>query len=132
MERRPNANVQAGKPCANVMATKTLFERIADREIPARIVYEDAQCIAFRDIAPQAPVHVLIVPRCPLPSIAAAENDDKELLGHLMLVATSIADEENLVGGYRLVVNNGEDGGQTVEHLHIHLLGGRRMEWPPG
>ncbi len=132
MERPPNANVQVNCSCSDVMASKTLFERIADREIPARIVYEDAQCVAFRDIAPQAPVHVLVVPRRPLPSVAAATETDKNLLGHLILVARNIADQEDLGGGYRLVVNNGEDGGQTVDHLHVHLLGGRRLGWPPG
>ena len=119
-------------PALVVMSRKTLFERIADREISARIVYEDALCIAFRDIAPKAPVHVLVVPRRPLASIAEAEDTDKEMLGHLLVVAKLIADQERLKAGYRLVINAGEDGGQTVEHLHIHLLGGRRLGWPPG
>jgi histidine triad (HIT) family protein len=112
--------------------TKTLFQKIADREIPADIVYEDDRCIAFRDVKPQAPVHVLVVPRKPIPSIDAIGDDDAPLLGHLMTVVRDLAKKLQLAGGYRVVINCGSDGGQSVDHLHIHLLGGRAMHWPPG
>jgi len=104
-----------------------------DREIPGRIAYEDDQVVAFHDVSPQAPVHVLIVPRRPLVRIAAAEEGDGALLGHLMLKAAEVARRLGLeTGGYRLVINNGVDGGETVPHLHCHILGGRRLSWPPG
>ncbi len=112
---------------------KTLFQKIADREIPAAIVYEDELCVAFRDISPAAPVHVLLVPRKPLPSIAAATEEDAALLSHLMLCVPEIARAEGIAeGGFRTVINTGEDGGQTVPHLHIHIIGGRSLQWPPG
>jgi histidine triad (HIT) family protein len=112
--------------------SKTLFQRIADREIPATLLHEDDLCIAFRDIAPQAPVHVLVVPRKPLPRIAEASSDDQVLLGHLLLVARKVAQDLKLKNGFRLVINNGKDGGESVPHLHVHLLGGRPLDWPPG
>ena len=112
--------------------SKTLFQRIADREIPATFLHEDDLCIAFRDIAPQAPVHVLVVPRKAIPRIAEASSDDQALLGHLLLVARKVAQDLNLKNGFRIVINNGKDGGESVPHLHIHLLGGRPLEWPPG
>ncbi len=112
---------------------KTLFQKIADKEIPAAIVYEDELCVAFRDIAPAAPVHVLLVPRKPIPDIAAATAEDAALLAHLMLKVGDIARAEGLAeGGFRTVMNTGEQAGQTVPHLHIHLLGGRSLQWPPG
>ncbi len=112
---------------------KTLFQKIADREIPAQIVYEDELCVAFRDISPAAPVHVLLVPRKPIPSLAAVEEEDAPLLAHLMLKARDIARAEGIAeGGFRTVLNTGADGGQTVPHLHIHIIGGRSMQWPPG
>ncbi len=112
---------------------KTLFQKIADKEIPASIVYEDELCVAFRDISPAAPVHVLLVPRKPLPSIAAATQADAELLSHLMLKVSEIAAAEGIAeGGFRTVINTGENGGQTVPHLHIHIMGGRSLQWPPG
>jgi len=114
------------------MADKTLFQKIADGEIPSDMVYEDDRCIAFRDIQPQAPVHILIVPRKPIPSLDDLTNEDKELVGHLFLCAKKIATEEGLHRGYRTVFNCGEDGQQTVPHLHLHLLGGRALRWPPG
>ena len=113
-------------------AAKTIFERIINREIPAQIVYEDDRCIAFRDISAQAPTHLLIVPRKPVPNLAAAEDADGELLGHLLLTARKVAAAEGLKNGFRIVINNGADGGQTVDHLHVHLLGGRGLKWPPG
>jgi histidine triad (HIT) family protein len=110
----------------------SIFQKIIDREIPADIVFEDAQCLAFRDIAPQAPVHVLIIPKRVIPSLAQATPQDAALLGHLTFVASEIARTLQLEQGYRLVVNCGPDGGQTVDHLHLHLLGGRALGWPPG
>jgi histidine triad (HIT) family protein len=111
---------------------KTLFEKIIAREIPAAIVYEDDSVLAFRDIKPQAPMHVLIVPKKPLPRIAEAAADDQKLLGHLLLKAAEVAKQLDLKNGYRLVINNGTDGGETVPHLHVHILGGRHLAWPPG
>jgi len=112
--------------------SKTLFEKIIAREIPAAIVYEDDLVLAFRDIHPAAPTHVLIVPKKPIPCIAGATADDQKLLGHLLLKAAEVAKQLNLQNGYRLVINNGTDGGETVPHLHIHIFGGRHMDWPPG
>jgi histidine triad (HIT) family protein len=111
---------------------KTLFEKIAAREIPAQIVFEDDLVLAFRDIHPQAPTHVLIVPKKPIPRIAEATADDQKLLGHLLLKAAEVAKQLHLQNGYRLVINNGADGGETVPHLHVHILGGRHLTWPPG
>ncbi len=112
---------------------KTLFQKIADKEIPAAIVYEDELCVAFRDIAPAAPVHILLVPRKPIPDIAAATAEDAALLAHLMLKVGDIARAEGLAeGGFRTVMNTGEQAGQTVPHLHIHIIGGRSLQWPPG
>lgn len=113
------------------MAQKTLFERIIAREVPAQLVYEDERCIGFRDINPQAATHVLVVPRKPIRGVAEAGEEDREVLGHLLLVAAAIARDEGLEGGYRLVINHGPDAGQTVDHLHVHLIGGRPMGWPP-
>ena len=113
--------------------SKTLFEKIVAREIPAQIVFEDDLVLAFRDITPQAPTHVLIVPKKPIPRIAEASADDQKLLGHLLLKATEVAAKLGLdKTGYRLVINNGADGGETVPHLHCHILGGRHLAWPPG
>jgi histidine triad (HIT) family protein len=113
--------------------SKTLFEKIVAREIPAAIVYEDDLVLAIRDINPQAPVHVLIFPKRPVPRIAEATAEDGKLLSHLLLKAAEVAEQVGLKkGGYRLVINNGVDGGETVPHLHCHILGGRHMAWPPG
>jgi len=114
------------------MADKTLFEKIADYEIPADIVFEDEKCLAFRDINPRAPVHVLVVPRKAIPSLDDLTMDDRELMGHLFICAKKIAASEGCEDGYRTVFNCGEDGGQTVPHIHLHLLGGRKLGWPPG
>lgn len=111
---------------------ETIFAKIIRREIPAQIEYEDELCLAFHDVSPQAPTHILVIPKKPLPSLAEVTDAEIPLLGHLMRVATDIATKLNLVNGYRLVVNCGTDGGQTVNHLHIHLLGGRSLGWPPG
>ena len=116
-----------------LMPEKTLFEKIRDREIPADIVHEDDHCIAFRDISPQAPVHILVVPKVAIPRIAVAKQDDATLLGKLLIAASSVATKQGIdESGFRLVINNGRDGGETVPHLHIHLLGGRPLDWPPG
>jgi len=113
--------------------SKTLFEKIVAREIPAQIVYEDDKVLAFRDIGPQAPTHILIVPKKPIPRIAEAQPEDQQLLGHLLLKAAEVAAKAGLkAGGYRLVINNGPDGGESVPHLHCHILGGRKLQWPPG
>jgi histidine triad (HIT) family protein len=110
----------------------TIFSKIIRREIPARIEHEDELCLAFHDVAPQAPVHLLVIPKRPIPSLAEIGPDDAPLLGHLVVVANDLARRLGLDRGYRLVVNCGEDGGQTVHHLHVHLLGGRGLHWPPG
>ena len=113
--------------------SQTLFEKIIAREIPADIVYEDDQVLAFRDISPQAPTHVLVIPKKVIPRIAAADDSDQALLGHLLLKARNVAAELGLAdSGYRLVINNGRDGGESVPHLHCHILGGRPLTWPPG
>ena len=113
--------------------SKTLFEKIAAREIPAAIVYEDDLVLAFRDIKPQAPQHILIVPKKPIPRLAEAGPEDERTLGHLLLKTAEIARKLGLdESGFRLVFNNGPDAGEAVPHLHCHLLGGRRMGWPPG
>lgn len=114
------------------MSEKTLFQKIADGEIPSDMVHEDEYCIAFRDIQPQAPVHILVVPRKPIPSLDDLTEEDKELVGHLFLCAKEIAAAEGLGNGYRTVFNCGEHGQQTVPHLHLHLMGGRQLRWPPG
>lgn len=112
--------------------SETIFSKIIRKEIPADIVYEDDLTIAFRDVAPQAPVHILVIPKKPIPQLAAAESEDHALMGHLLLTAKRVAQQVGLNNGYRLVINNGADGGQTVDHLHLHILGGRQMKWPPG
>ena len=114
------------------MADKTIFKRIIDREIPADIVYEDEFCLAFRDVSPKAPVHVLLIPKKEIPAISDLQDTDQLLAGHLLLVAGRLAQQLELNNGYRLVINCGPDAGQAVNHLHIHLLGGRPLGWPPG
>ena len=111
---------------------ETIFAKIILREIPAQIEYEDEMCLAFHDVAPQAPTHILVIPKKPISSLIEVTDADTPLLGHLMRVATEIAMKLNLANGFRLVVNCGTDGGQTVDHLHIHVLGGRSLRWPPG
>jgi histidine triad (HIT) family protein len=113
--------------------SRTLFEKIIAREIPAAIVYEDDLVLAFRDIKPQAPVHILLVPKKPIPRIAEAVPEDHRVLGHMLLKAAEVALKAELSqGGYRLVINNGPDAGESVPHLHLHILGGRTLGWPPG
>ena len=110
----------------------TLFTKIINREIPADIVYEDEQCLAFRDIDPKAPTHILIIPKKEISKISEAAAEDRKLLGHLLLKAGDIARNEGVSDNFRLIVNNGEGAGQTVFHLHIHLMAGRAFDWPPG
>jgi histidine triad (HIT) family protein len=110
----------------------TIFGKIILGEIPARTVHDDDRCLAFHDVSPQAPVHVLVIPKKPIASLAEATPEDADLLGHLVIVAAQLASRLGLAEGYRLVVNCGRDGGQSVDHLHVHLLGGRHLGWPPG
>jgi histidine triad (HIT) family protein len=110
----------------------TIFARIIRGEIPARIVHDDDRCLAFHDVAPQAPVHVLVIPKRPIASLSEVRDTDADLLGHLVVVASQLARTLGLTDGYRLVVNCGRDGGQSVDHLHVHVLGGRGLSWPPG
>jgi histidine triad (HIT) family protein len=116
----------------SLMLADNIFLKIANKQIPARIIHEDDQCVAFHDINPQAPVHVLIIPRKVIPTHADIKPEDRELLGHLHLVAVQLAEKLGIGDGYRLVLNCKERAGQTVPHLHLHLLGGRDLIWPPG
>lgn len=110
----------------------TIFSKIISREIPADIVYEDEQCLAFHDVSPQAPVHVLLIPKKPVVSLDEFQDEDQLLAGHLLMKVPEIARLLELSNGYRTVINTGEDGGQSVFHLHIHILAGRALTWPPG
>ncbi|XP_020365954.1 uncharacterized HIT-like protein Synpcc7942_1390 isoform X1 [Rhincodon typus] len=110
----------------------TLFSKIIDKSLPADVIYEDDQCMSFRDVNPQGPVHFLVIPKIPIPRMSETADDDKELLGHLLIVAKDLAKKEGLTDGYRVVINDGKNGAQSVYHLHIHVIGGRQMRWPPG
>ena len=110
---------------------KGIFTKIIERDVPADIVYEDSICLAFKDIIPQAPVHILLIPKKEIPSVREIGSEDQKLMGHLMVKVPEIAKKAGL-SSYRLVVNAGEQAGQTVYHLHIHILGGRKLGWPPG
>jgi histidine triad (HIT) family protein len=114
------------------MLSDNIFQKIIDRKLPADIVYEDDRCLAFRDIHPRAPVHVLLIPKKVIRTHADVTEEDRDLLGHLHLVAARLAEQLKLDNGYRLVINCKESAGQTVPHLHMHLMGGRAMNWPPG
>ncbi|NJL88188.1 MAG: histidine triad nucleotide-binding protein [Leptolyngbyaceae cyanobacterium SM1_1_3] len=115
------------------MSTDTIFGKIIRKEIPANILYEDDFCLAFADINPQAPTHLLVIPKKPIVALTEADAADKELLGHMLLTIKQLAEQLGLSEtGYRVVINTGNDGGQTVFHLHMHLLGGRSLRWPPG
>ena len=114
------------------MTEKTLFQKIMDGELDGEILYEDDRCAVLRDINPQAPTHVLIVPRKAIPSHDDLTEGDEALIGHLFLVAKKVAADEGLTNGYRTVFNNGRDANQEVDHIHLHLLGGRALGWPPG
>ena len=111
---------------------KTIFEKIIEREIPADIEFEDDHCIAIHDLTPQAPTHILVIPKKVISRLGEAGDDDKEILGHLLLVARTIANRGDFAKGFRIVINNGPHGGESVPHLHVHLLAGRQMTWPPG
>jgi histidine triad (HIT) family protein len=111
---------------------KTIFQRIIDREIPARIEHEDDHCLVIRDVQPQAPVHLLVIPKLVIARVGEAQPDHQAVLGHLLLTAGAVARKLNLERGFRLVINNGPDGCESVPHLHIHLLAGRQLSWPPG
>lgn len=112
--------------------SKTVFQRIIDRELPARIEHEDEQCIVLHDLHPQAPIHLLVIPKRLIERVGAAQPEDAQLLGHLLLVAGAMARKLTLAAGFRLVINHGSHGGESVPHLHVHLLGGRALAWPPG
>ena len=124
---------EARKKYGDHVEGDSIFMKIINKDIPSKIFHEDEKCIAFHDVAPQAPVHFLVIPRMPVPRLQDAADDDKDLLGHLMLTAKQCATKLGLdEDGYRLVINNGKHGAQSVYHLHIHVLGGRQMQWPPG
>lgn len=127
-----NATIPLHTPETQQTMSKTLFEKIIDREIPGDIIHEDEYCIAFRDINPGAPLHVLVVPRKPIPRLADATQEDRDLLGHLMLTCSQIATDEGYGDAFRVAINNGASAGQSVFHLHLHVLGGRPFKWPPG
>jgi histidine triad (HIT) family protein len=112
--------------------TDTIFGKIIRREIPADIVYEDDLALAFKDVNPQAPTHILVIPKKPIPRLSESQPGDTALMGHLLMTAKKVAEQANLDNGYRIVINNGADGGQTVDHLHLHILGDRSLSWPPG
>ncbi|XP_026576575.1 histidine triad nucleotide-binding protein 2, mitochondrial [Pseudonaja textilis] len=129
--RGPGEEVERAQRAAE-QAGPTVFSRILDGSLPAHLLYEDDQCIAFRDAAPQAPVHFLVIPRRPLARISRVAESDAQLLGHLLVVASQTAKAEGLSEGYRVVINEGKHGAQSVYHLHLHVLGGRQLGWPPG
>jgi histidine triad (HIT) family protein len=110
----------------------TIFGKIIRREIPADIVYEDDLALAFKDVNPQAPTHILVIPKKPIPRLSDSDVEDTALMGHLLMTVKKVAELAKLSNGYRVVINNGSDGGQTVDHLHLHILGDRYLGWPPG
>ena len=114
------------------MSGETIFTKIINKEIPADIVYEDDQCLAFTDINPQAPLHALVIPKKPIAKVSDATEEDEQLLGHLMTVAAKVAEDKGYAGKFRLAVNNGAEAGQSVFHIHVHVLAGRDFTWPPG
>ncbi|XP_058830208.1 adenosine 5'-monophosphoramidase HINT1 [Topomyia yanbarensis] len=117
---------------ADATAEDTIFGKILRKEIPCTFIYEDDKCVAFHDVCPQAPIHFLVIPRKPISQLSKASEDDEALLGHLMLVGKKVAVEQGLADGFRVVINDGKNGAQSVYHLHLHFLGGRQMKWPPG
>ncbi|XP_062984418.1 adenosine 5'-monophosphoramidase HINT2 [Elgaria multicarinata webbii] len=129
--QRPEGEVDKAQRAAQE-PSPTVFSKILDGSIPADIIYQDDKCVAFRDVAPQAPVHFLVIPRHPIPRISCVAESDAQLLGHLLVVASLTAKAEGLSDGYRVVINDGKQGAQSVYHLHLHVLGGRQMAWPPG
>lgn len=133
-DERAKADAAAAAAGAAADVGETIFDKIIQKKIPARIAFEDDQCLAFHDVNPQAPVHILIIPkvRDGLTQLAHAEERHEAILGHLLYTAKVVAKQENLDNGFRIVINDGKDGCQSVFHLHLHLLGGRRLGWPPG
>ncbi|XP_059082601.1 uncharacterized HIT-like protein slr1234 [Tigriopus californicus] len=130
MSEESKAKAAAGGPVAG---EKTIFMKIIDKEIPTTLIHEDDRCVAFDDISPQAPVHFLVIPKKPITMIDTAEPEDEGVLGHLLLVAKKVAlEQKGLDKGYRLVINNGVEGCQSVYHLHVHCIGGKQLSWPPG
>ncbi|DAZ95165.1 TPA: hypothetical protein N0F65_012419 [Lagenidium giganteum] len=129
---RANADAAAGQSSAPV--GETIFDKIIQRQIPAKIVFEDSKCLAFHDVNPQAPVHILIIPkeRDGLTQLSKSEERHESILGHLLHTAKVVAEQQKLDNGFRIVINDGVDGCQSVYHLHLHLLGGRKLGWPPG
>jgi len=132
--RPPNSSALSNSlvPRRTMSAEPTIFDKILDGSIPASFIHQDDKCVAFNDVAPQAPVHFLVIPRKRISMIEKAEDNDGDLLGHLMLTARKVAKEQGLEKGYRIVINNGVEGCQSVYHLHLHVLGGRQLNWPPG
>ncbi|CAK8683729.1 adenosine 5'-monophosphoramidase HINT1-like [Clavelina lepadiformis] len=124
------AKIAAAEKCNNY--EPTIFSKIIDKSIPAEIIYEDDQCLAFHDVNPQAPIHALVIPKENIPQLSQARDDHLVLLGHLLITAKKVASQLHLVKGYRIVINDGVEGSQSVYHLHIHVMGGRQMNWPPG
>lgn len=129
---RLNEVEEAKQAAKNPASTATVFSKIIDKSLPARIIYEDEKCLAFHDVTPQAPIHALIIPKKPIPQLSKATEEDSALLGHLLNTVRVVGEKLKLDDGYRVVINNGVNGSQTVYHLHIHILGGRQMGWPPG
>ncbi|PRP89005.1 hypothetical protein PROFUN_02283 [Planoprotostelium fungivorum] len=123
---------EEGKEPPKTPGGDTIFGKIIRKEIKADVVYEDDLCLAFRDVSPQAPTHILMIPKNPVDRLANLTPQHKDIMGHLMVKASEVAKKENLDGGYRLVINDGKDGCQSVYHLHIHIIGGRKLSWPPG
>ena len=131
---RAAAGAPSSSSAAAAAANETIFDQIIRKQIPAKIVYEDDQCLAFHDVNPQAPVHLLVIPktRDGLTQLAHAEERHKTILGHLLYIAKLVAQQQQLDKGFRIVINDGDDGCQSVFHLHLHVLGGRKLGWPPG
>lgn len=123
---------KANQASAAAKSQPTIFDKIISKEIPADIIYEDDQCLAFNDISPQAPTHFLVIPKRRIATLDDVVPEDKDILGHLLVTASKLGTEKLGNNGYRLVINNGRDGAQSVFHLHIHVLGGRQLKWPPG
>jgi len=131
LETKRKRMTEEGKEPPNVQED-TIFGKIARKEIPSNIVYEDEISLAFRDVSPQAPTHILVIPKKPIPQLSRAEDEDEALLGRLLIVAKRVAKQEGLHAGYRIVINDGKMGCQSVYHLHLHVIGGRQLGWPPG
>lgn len=128
---RMMASEQGVKPTSEILKQPTIFDKIISKEIPAKIIYEDDQALAFHDVNPQAPIHILVIPKRRISMLSTAVESDKGLLGHLLLTANKVAEMEGLQEGYRVLINNGSNGLQSVYHLHLHIVGGRKLQWGP-